>query len=68
MTIKGWLQRLVAAYRPIYLRGVLLDGPCCLAVARVREPIPADPVTTPTPAHAELDTMPLSPSHPEICA
>ena len=64
--MKSWLQRLVAAYRPMYLRGVLLDGPGCQGATRGREPIACDPVTAATPAHAEMDTMSFPPTHPEI--
>lgn len=64
-----WLDLLVAAYRPLYLRGVLLDGPSRPGVALAREIAPRETgaaATLPTPpAGVGVDPMPVLPTRLE---
>ncbi|MEO6799701.1 MAG: hypothetical protein ABI178_07180 [Rhodanobacter sp.] len=66
----NWLQGIVAAYRPAYLPGVLLDGPGHVGAARTGKhvaSVPGTPARLPaTPAGALVDTMSSSPSRLEL--
>lgn len=55
----NWLERLVAAYRPMCLRGLLLDGPYPLGAARVREPLACAHGTPVTHPAVGIDPMPV---------
>lgn len=63
------LERLVAAYGPLYLRGLLLDGPGRFGAAQLREWVPGErgtPALSPaTPPGRRTGTMPVPPARLE---
>jgi hypothetical protein len=59
MTMKTPLERILAAYRPLYLRGLLLDGQYRLPATRAAE-VPAANATHPQRRHPRKPLAALS--------